>query len=245
MDQKFENKYPQLIISAAILGLSLIICVALAAGAWTKQRSTISVTGAATKQLRSDYAVWSCGFARRSNDRAEVLAALKKDLQEVVGFLRAKGISESEIAVQPANISTMYKVDQHGRETNEVLGYTAYQSFEVKARDVDKVTAAFRSTGELLDRGVDLQVAPPQYFYTKLDELKVEMLAEATKNARERAKRIAEDGGGSIGPLRSARMGVFQITPVNSNEVSDYGINDTSSLEKKITAVVNAEFFIK
>jgi hypothetical protein len=85
---------------------------------------------------------------------------------------------------------------------------------------------------------------PPQYFYTKLSDMKVDMLADATLNAKKRAEKIAINGGGKIGPLRSTKMGVFQITPVYSNEVSDYGINDTSSLEKKITAVVNVEFYI-
>ncbi len=245
MSQNAESRYPELVISAGILGLSLIICVILITGTWAMQRSTIAVTGAATKQLRSDLAVWNFSFVRRSGDRSEALAALKRDLQEVTSFLRAKGIPENEVTVMPANITTMYKVDQHGRETNEVQGYFASQAVEVKSRDVDRVTAAFRSTGELLDKGVDLQAAPPQYFYTKLDSLKVEMLAAATENARRRAEQIAENGGSRIGPLRAAKMGVFQITPVNSNEVSDYGINDTTSLEKKITAVVNAEFYLK
>jgi hypothetical protein len=68
------------------------------------------------------------------------------------------------------------------------------------------------------------------------------MLAEATKDAKERAKQIAENTGSSVGSVRSARMGVLQITPSDSNEVSGLGINDTSSLEKDITAVVNIEF---
>lgn len=245
MNQNAENRFPQLVIAAAVLGVSLIICILIASGTWARQRSTIAVTGAATKQLRSDLAVWNCGFVRRSADRTEALALLKKDLQAVRDFLRAKGIPESDLTVQPANISVLYKTDQNGRETNEVLSYIANQAVEVRSRDVERVTAAFRGTGELLDKGVELQPAPPQYFYTRLDSLKVEMLAAATKNARLRAEKIAENGGGRIGPLRSANMGVFQITPIDSNEVSDYGINDTSSLEKKITAVVNAVFYIR
>jgi len=243
--QSTDNRYPQLVIAAAVLGLSLIVCILIASGTWARQRSTITVTGAATKQLRSDLAVWNCGFTRRSADRSEALALLKKDLQAVMDFLQAKGIPQSDLTVQPANIGILYKTDQNGRETNEVLSYIASQAVKVRSRNVDRVTTAFRSTGELLDKGVELQAAPPLYFYTGLDALKVEMLAAATKNARLRAEKIAENGGGRIGPLRSANMGVFQITPVDSNEVSDYGINDPSSLDKKITAVVNAVFYIR
>lgn len=243
-----ENKgmrWPERIIAAAILGVSLVLCTVIAAGTWAKQRSTLTVTGAAAKELRSDLAVWNFSFVRRSADRAEALAALNKDLQAVRDFLQAGGIPAGEITVAPVTVSTMYQVDEHGRETNQVQAYIASQSVEVKSKDVDRVTSVFRNTGELITRGVDLQAAPPQYFYTKLDELKIEMLAEATKNARQRAEQIATSGGSKLGPLRLAQMGVFQITPVNSTEVSDYGINDTSSLEKKITAVVKAEFYVQ
>ena len=70
------------------------------------------------------------------------------------------------------------------------------------------------------------------------------MLAEATSNAKKRAEQMAVSTGNKIGVMRSAKMGVFQITPVNSFDVSDYGLNDTTSLEKKVNAVVNVEFAI-
>jgi uncharacterized protein len=86
---------------------------------------------------------------------------------------------------------------------------------------------------------------PPMYFYTKIADLKIDMLALATKDARNRAGKIAENAGSKLGELKSAKMGVFQITPINSNEVSDYGINDTSSIEKEIMSVVNCVFSSK
>ena len=71
------------------------------------------------------------------------------------------------------------------------------------------------------------------------------MLREATKDAKRRAEEIASSSGNQIGAIRSARMGVFQITPANSYDISDYGVNDTSSLEKKVNAVVKAEYTIR
>jgi len=131
-----------------------------------------------------------------------------------------------------------------GRETGEIKGYGLTQTIEIRSKQVDKITNVSRESSELFNKGINLQSMPPQYFYTKLSDMKVDMLADATLNAKKRAEKIAINGGGKIGPLRSTKMGVFQITPVYSNEVSDYGINDTSSLEKKITAVVNVEFYI-
>ncbi|HNV24001.1 MAG TPA: SIMPL domain-containing protein, partial [Candidatus Omnitrophota bacterium] len=83
------------------------------------------------------------------------------------------------------------------------------------------------------------------FFYTKLDELKIEMLAKATENAKVRAESMVKASGNKIGFMRSAKMGVFQITPITSTDVSDYGYNDTSAYDKKVMAVVNASFAIE
>lgn len=238
---------PQFAVLAAILGLSLIVSTLIFSSAFVKVRSTsaITVTGSAEKQIKSDLIVWSAVFSRRSAKLPEAYTAIKKDLEEVRAFLKAKGVDDEEITVMPLSVNTFYAVDSHGRETSQVTGYGLTQSVEVKSKRVDKITAVSRESSELINKGIEFQSMPPQYFYTKLNELKVDMLAEATKNARKRAEQIATQGGGQLGPLRSSKMGVFQITPVYSTEVSDYGICDTSSLEKKITAVVNTEFAIK
>jgi len=247
VNQPDGSRVPQIIVLAAILGISFIICTLIFTNAFVEVRSTstITVTGAAEKQLKSDLIVWTASFSRRSAQLSEAYAALQNDLKEVKDYLKAKGVQESEITIMPISMTTFYAVDQHGRETNEVRGYGLWQSVEVRSTKVDEIAALSREASELINKGIDFQSNPPQYFYTKLNELKVEMLAEATANARKRAEQIAEHGGGRIGPIRSAKMGVFQIKPINSVEVSDYGINDTSSLEKTITAVVNAEFYIK
>ena len=130
-------------------------------------------------------------------------------------------------------------------ETNEIEAYRVSQAVEVRSYNVDKVTQIYRDSTELIEKGVEYETYSPQYFYTKLDELKIEMLAKATENAKARAENMVHATGNKIGFMRAARMGVFQITSVNSTDVSDYGVNDTSSLEKKVTAVVNVSFAIE
>ncbi|MHB9057155.1 MAG: SIMPL domain-containing protein, partial [Paludibacteraceae bacterium] len=110
--------------------------------------------------------------------------------------------------------------------------------------NIDKITEISRSITELINKGVPFQSNAPQYLYTKIADLKIEMLAAATKDATNRAQMIAENAGSKLGGLKSASMGVFQITRQYSNDVTDYGINDTTSLEKEITAVVNCQFNI-
>ncbi|HSI88332.1 MAG TPA: SIMPL domain-containing protein, partial [Pyrinomonadaceae bacterium] len=96
----------------------------------------------------------------------------------------------------------------------------------------------------LINQGILIESKPPQYYYNAIGDLKVEMLGEAAKDAKERAERIASSTGNSIGSVRSARMGVMQITAADSTEVSDYGVYDTSTIEKDMTAVVNVSFAI-
>ncbi len=93
--------------------------------------------------------------------------------------------------------------------------------------------------------GSETIISQPQYYYTKLDDLKIEMVGNATENARSRAQVIASKGKFHLGPIGSVRVGIFQITPINSTDVSDYGINDTSSIHKEIKSVVEIRYFVK
>ena len=101
------------------------------------------------------------------------------------------------------------------------------------------------ASGELVGQGVEFTSTPLQFLYTKSAEAKIEMLAEATKDARARADQIALQGGARIDSLRSAKMGVFQITPQYATEISWGGVNDTSAMEKTITAVISATISLK
>jgi hypothetical protein len=119
------------------------------------------------------------------------------------------------------------------------------QEVEIESKDVERVRDISLESTELIEQGVQFESLEPEYLYTKLDELKVEMLAKATENAKLRAENMARSAGNRIGFMRSAKMGVFQITPANSTDVSDSGVNDTSSLDKKVTAVVSVTFAIE
>ena len=97
----------------------------------------------------------------------------------------------------------------------------------------------------LYAKGLEFQVFNPEFYYTQLAEIKIEIQSEAAKDAMNRAQKIAIATNSTLGPMRNARMGVLQITPINSNMVSDYGMNDVSSIQKEVTAVVNASFEIE
>jgi len=204
----------------------------------------IEVTGSAEKKIVSDYIVWKSHFSRRHLELTVAFSQLKEDLAQVKEYLKANGITDSEITVAPVDTRVLYKKNDDGNDTNDIEGYLLTQAISVHSYDVSKIRDVSRRSTELINNGIQFISEAPNYFYTKLGELKVTMLAEATENAKQRAESMAASAGNTIGLLRSAKMGIFQITPVNSYDVSWYGNNDTSSYHKKVTAVVTVSFAI-
>lgn len=232
----------------------LILALGLMGAAWivgssairiADSRATITVTGSAKQQIRSDLVVWRGMFSAQSPSLQSAYADLAASGAKVRAYLASKGIAESEATVQSIQTRTFYQLGPNGRETSTVTGYRLSQIVEVRSTDVERITDLSHESTELIRQGIPFESFPPEYLYTKLAELKVEMLARATKDARARAEEMARNSGSRIGGLRSARMGVFQITPAFSTAVSDYGVNDTSSLMKDITGVVTLSFEIR
>lgn len=239
-------------IQIIILGLCIVaatICstVILSNGLMQIKKfanEVISVTGSAEKKIVSDYIVWKSNFSRRDLKMTVAFEKLKEDLKKVKDYLIAKGVREEEVVISQINTSVLYKKTEEGYNTNEIEGYILSQEVEVHSYEVKKVDDIARQATELINQDIQLISSAPEYFYTKLTELKHEMLAEATGDAKKRAEQMASSTGNRVGLMRSAKMGIFQINPINSYEVSWYGNNDTSSLEKKVMAVVSVDFAI-
>jgi len=205
----------------------------------------IDVTGSAEMDIVSDYIVWTSGFKQRGPNLKKAYEKLRGDQEKVEQYLISKGIKKDEIVALPVTTTTLYKKTEEGHSTNDIEGYVVGQKVEVRSSDVEKVTEISRESTELLDQDIQFISSPPEYFYTKISELKIEMLARASANAKERADRMAQSTGNKIGVMRAAKMGTFQINPVNSYDVSWYGNHDTSSYEKKVISVVHVDFAIE
>lgn len=246
-----SNRFPnnaQIIILGLCIATATIVASLIFARTLTfvKRFSSevINVTGSAEKKIVSDYIVWRSEFSRRDTQMTMAFQKLQEDLQAVNAYLLSKGIGEDEILAAQIETRVLYVKDSSGSDTNVVEGYLLRQMIEVRSADVVKVAAISRESTELINQGIEFISHSPEYFYRKLSELKLEMLSQATKDAKQRAEQIAVSAGNKIGVIRAARMGVFQITPVNSYEVSDWGMNDTSSYEKKANAVIRVDFAI-
>lgn len=242
-----ENKHRTLgnIIVALILMVGIITAAIIGTNGLVKiksNRTSIVVTGSAKQQITSDLIVWTGYFNTQSPILKDAYTDLETNRDKVKNYLVGQGISEKDLVFSSITTSVYYVYNEYGVSTNQIDHYDLSQTITISSAEIDKVTEISRNSTELLNEGVQFQSYAPQYMYTKLADMKVTMLAEATKDARKRAEMIAENAGSKLGDLTYADMGVMQITPLYSNEISDYGISDTYSLEKEITAVVHCTF---
>lgn len=242
-DQHTTRWQAAIVASIAVLGLIISSLIIVNGFVRVKASSNIiTVTGSAKQQIKSDLIVWNGSFTALSPDLKTAYTQLEAGQKQVNAYLLKKGISQKDIVF--SSISTMinHEMLPNGQVGNKIESYQLSQQVEIRSNDVERITELSRSATELINQGVEFQSNPPQYYYTKIADLKVKMLSLATRDAANRAKQIAENADSQVGALRAARMGVIQITPLYSNEISDYGVNDTSSLDKEITAVVTCRF---
>lgn len=240
-------------IRSALLWLSLPLAVAIIVSTAILARSletikgpkkSIEIKGFAEKKIHSDMAVWHCDFSATAMTLPLAYEKIQKDAAQVIKYLLDNGIKKEEIFPLPLATMIIYKKNEKGNDTTSIEKYTLRLSYKIVSKDVRLVEKLSFSISELIKYDIEIGADSPAYYYTKMDSIKIEILGEATKNARQRAERIAENCNCSIGNLIWAKQGVLQITPPFSNEVSDGGQNDSSSIEKSVKSVVTAEFFV-
>ncbi|MES2652671.1 MAG: SIMPL domain-containing protein [Bacteroidota bacterium] len=236
----------------AIIALAILISAVVFARAYTykyKDKSRVMVTGKAEKDFVSDLIVWRGDYSRVSMDLKISYSSLKNDELAIRSYLTKKGIKDSEVVFSAVNINKLYnpQYDNNGRLiSNNFGGYSLTQNVKVESTNIEQVEKISREITELIQSGIELNSAAPSYYYTKMSELKIDLLAKASKDAKERSQSIAENAGSSLGDLKYANMGVFQITGKNSNEDFSYGgAFNTSSKNKTASITIRTEYAVK
>lgn len=235
------------IFPSIIMGLAIIIAVATFSFTWKGVKSenqTINVTGSARKSIVSDLGILRISVNVDEVNQVSAYQRLKSQVPMLVNYLLGKGFEKSRMNTLVMNIYPNFLYNDAGHQIG-IRSFTGTQTIEVQSADVNLIKNASIDVVSLLEKGISVTVNPPEYYYTKLSAIKIDIQADAAKDAMIRGRRIAEATGRKLGVLTNARMGVLQITPENSNITSDYGVNDVSSIRKEITAVVNANFLIR
>ncbi len=254
-------------IGGVFFALANVICVALLVYAYLSVKlepKTLEVKGSAKKAIVSDTISWYGVLHTRDADLTKAYDALKTDTDRVAAFIKAAGVPDGEVTFSAIRTDKIFaKEVQPGFApqggipagaplpppviipSNKVELYVLTQSVSIESHDMNKVPSLSRNITSLIKDGVEIESGAPTYTYSKLSELKIDMLADATKDATTRAEQIVNNAHGRLGKLVEAKMGVMQINPKGVTGVSDTGNNDTTALEKEILAVVTVRFELK
>lgn len=230
--------------SVTIATLGVVFSAFLLSGGISHIKSVdvVSVTGSAQKLITSDVGVWKVSLTR-SVGVGELKAGYSQidgDLKALRGYLTKNKVDAKAVTISPVRVESL--VNYNNAES--VTGFRLSQEVIVELSDVFAIQKLAEQSSELLSGGIVISTTSLEFYYSKLPKLRIEMLSQATKDAKARAENIAQSAGASLGALTDASTGVFQLSPVHSTDVSDYGNYDTSSIEKQITAIVRTSFRI-
>lgn len=234
--------------TAIILGIFFVIGAGIIGYTWMQVKASdnsLSVTGSAKQAVKSDIAKWNSNFSRKvlQTDLKNGYVEMKNDETAVIKFLKDNGLTDAEYTISPVSMQKEYIYDKNGNAGPDQ--YTLMQTVSIQSNDIDKVTNLSKNTAAIINQGVLFNSYSPEYYYSKLPEVRVALLPAAMQDAQSRAASIAKTTGKNVGILKSAAMGVVQVMQPNSTDVSDYGNYDVSTIDKEIMITVKASFTIK
>ncbi len=217
--------------SVYIIGLVLLIFSAVfffSAQSFSKQGSYVEVKGLSEKIVKADTAIWTINFEVKSNNVDSMYADIEKNITAIKSFLKDKGFEDSEINVAPVNTyQDTYK--------DALFRYNSSTQLSVYTKKVDLVKSASKDTMVLVKKGIVMNQNSVSFQFSDINSIKPEMLAEALKNAKDTAEKIANESGSSLGSLHRGNQGVFDITD-----------KDPGSPEyKKIRLVSTLQFLLR
>jgi uncharacterized protein len=220
-----------LVISAFLIGLGLT-AAGYFVGEGISGRSTgrriISVKGLSEKEVPASVATWTVGYTATGNELGEINKKLAESTKAVLAFLKEAGFAETDLAVQPPSLHDTSMDVREKDSPPPPERYRAEQSVLLRTSKVDAIKPALASASNLMVSGVLLSgKAEPNYIFNQLNDIKPGMIQEATKNARIAAEQFSRDSQTTLGKLRSATQGWFQVEN-----------RDAATPERKIVRVV-------
>ncbi len=227
-----------------ILGVSIILAALVFGYFFYQARSSrdfVQVLGAATQGFESDIVKWNLTLEESTdlNNIIEGYRNIQQKRDKLINILANKGISENDININPISIYNRWN-----RE-GEVSGYNLNQSLFIISSEIETIETLALNPDELLDQRIYFQTSSLEYFYSKIDDMKKDLLELAAKNARERADMILKESNHKAGKMIWSQAGVFQIIEPYSTEVESYGMYNTASRKKEIKVTVHANFLIQ
>lgn len=246
----------QQIMKSLIIGLCVVATGAILGNAFKKRNATqdaISVVGLGAKQFTSDEILFSGSYAAKAMDAKEAYAIINADKEKVKSFFVSRGFKANEVIFSGVNFEKSYRTlttqtDNNNTKTEQIFdGYIAKQSVTLSSKKnpelMKRIEDVADQTSELVNSGIEFNPNAIQYTYSDLPSLKHDLIEKATQDAKERAQKIVKTASGDLGKLKTASMGVFQITGEGSVEEDSYGgNNDIYSKQKSARITVRLEY---
>lgn len=225
--------------ASAVLALGLVTGGYLLGNGLVRAREadrSVTVRGLAEKEVTADLATWTIAYSATAEDLATAQASVDRDSNAITGFFRELGFPAEEL--QPTGVNVSQFTD------NGVPRFTVRQRMTLRSNDIKRAQAAVKRQFELVRRGVVLEEGSGMaYTFTKLNAIKPAMVAAATKDARASAEQFAKDSGTSVGTIKSATQGYFEITARDGDSGGGWGVSDTPY--KKVRVVTTVDFYLR
>ena len=243
------------ILSTAILAIGVAGAGWFVADGLVKMKATersVAVKGLSEREVQSNLALWNVGFTVTAQSLAEAQSKVDANAAAITSFLVKAGIANEEVTQGALKVTDRQANQYQNTAGPDETRYILSTMLKVRSANVEAVEKASRSIGEVVrDQGIVLG-APDQYgcdlrlIYTKLNEIKPEMIAEATKDARKAAEQFAKDSGVTVGEIRSASQGYFSISSRDGSDLnSDSSCDAETSAVKKVRVVTNVTYYVE
>ncbi|NBY51547.1 MAG: SIMPL domain-containing protein [Actinobacteria bacterium] len=242
MSENENQRTLSLIVSAAILAIAMGLGLnQVGSGFASRSGEGISVTGSARVNVSADKAVWTLNAEQVAPTISESVKRVENATVAVSRYLTDGGVPSDSIELGSVSAYAQEEF-LNGNNTGRILNYRGSRTITVRSTDVQLIKKLSSGIGSLLQSGVSVANYGPQYYVSKLSELRPELLKQAMEDAQVRAKAIVEATGGKVGNVMSVRSGPFQVTSPDSVDTSSGGYYDTSTIEKTITSTVTVSF---
>ncbi len=233
-----DNRNLVLLLAAAVVAIGIIVGGYLLGNGLVRARHadrSVTVRGLAEQDVTADLAVWTLNYSKQGEDLGQVQASIDRDTAAIRQFFEQLGFPAD--ALTPAGAGVMQGYNNMG-----AANVTVSQRLQLRTTDIAKARAAVARQFELVRRGVVLQEGSGMvYSFTRLNDVKPEMVAQATKDARAAAEQFANDSGTSVGGIKQATQGYFSIE-ARDGEQPGYGVADSPF--KKVRVVTTIDFYL-
>jgi hypothetical protein len=217
-----KGRFNALVLGLSLfLGLSMLGYLLASAAIDVKQfERTVTVKGLSEQEFMADIVIWPIQFTLASNNLQSLYQDVDNNTAKIIDFLTSQGIQREDIS-QATPAITDKSAQQYGNNDRAQFRYTGMQTVTVYSDDIDTVRKVMSKLSELGKQGIALTgnnyQSQTEYLFTRLNEVKPQMIEEATRKAREVAEKFAEDSNSKLGKIRRASQGQFSISPRDKN----------------------------